>query len=130
MSERTSIIERLQRAAKNAEETRGWLANHEDAENLWSEQTEYDEDAKAIREAAEVLAATQEENRRLVEALAEVEQKLGTFSTHVLNTLRDKTHSDIALEHEADAWRRDAEIWKARALAAEAKIATQPTPDQ
>jgi hypothetical protein len=60
------------------------------------------------------LAASQEENLSLREALAEAEQKLSTFSTHVLTTLRDKTHSDIALEHEADAWRRDAEMWKAR----------------
>lgn len=76
------LIERLRRAAKNAEETRGWLANHEDAENLWTEQDQYEQDAKAILEAADALAAkdtaiseTRAELERARAALKEIARK-------------------------------------------------------
>lgn len=76
MTEAAELIARLKRAAKNASETLDWLANHEDAGStpVWEAQAEYEEDAKAILEAADHIetlearvATLSAENSRLSE---------------------------------------------------------------
>ena len=44
-------------------------------------------------------------------------ERAAKVCTDVLASLRDKPHELIALEIEAEAWRRDAEMWEARAAA-------------
>lgn len=72
------------------------------------------------------IARADEAETALSEMRAELEEakaNLASFSSHVLTTLRSKSHSDINLEIEAEAWFRDAAMWKERAEAATGELA-------